>query len=215
MPKDTVAEGSWRAVHPTDAANLLASSKAPWWIAGGWALDLFRGTPTRPHADLDVGVLRRDVGSLLQSLPTWEVFEARDRRLTRLAAGCVPLLDVHSLWCRPTAADLWTIELMLDEADGDTWIYRREPGVRRPMSTVVQQTPDGLPYLAPEIQLLYKSKGSRQRDDADFAQVWPLLDADARTWLHDALELTSPDHRWISVLRPSDAGPSNPTGASS
>src|SRR5262245_16222 len=140
-------------------------------------------------------------GSLLQSFFTWEVFEAKEGCLTQLAAGCVPLLDVHSLWCRPTAADFWTIELMLDEADGDTWIYRREPRLRRPMSTVVQRSPDGLPYLAPEIQLLYKSKGRRERDDADFAHVWPLLDADARTWLLDALELTSPGHHWISVLR--------------
>ena len=215
MPKDTVAAGSWRAVHPTDAANLLASSEAPWWIAGGWALDLFRGTPTRPHTDLDVGVLRRDVASVLHSFSTWEVFEAKDGYLTHLAAGCMPPPDVHSLWCRVTAAEPWTIELMLDEADGDTWIYRREPRIRRPMSTVVRQSPDGLPYLAPEIQLLYKSKGPRERDDVDFAQICPLLAADARRWLHGALELTTPDHEWIAVLRDFEAGPATRTPASS
>jgi hypothetical protein len=147
---------------------------------------------------------------VLHSVSTWEVFEIKDGRLTHLAAGSVPPLDVHSLWCRPTAADPWAIELMLEEADGDTWVYRREPRIRRPMSTVVRQSPDGLPYLAPEIQLLYKSKGPRERDDADFVQIWPLLDADARTWLHDALELTTPDHSWIAVLRASEAGPGTP-----
>src|SRR5688572_32870582 len=116
-------------------------------------------------------------------------------------------LDVHSIWCRPTAADPWTIELMLDEADDDTWVYRREPRIRRPMSTVVRQSPDALPYLAPEIQLLYKSKGPRERDDVDFAQISPLLAADARMWLHDALELTAPDHKWIAVLRDAETGP--------
>jgi hypothetical protein len=196
----------WHSVHPGDAAMLLASSKAPWWIAGGWALDLFSGTPSRPHTDLDVGILRRDVSTVLLGLSTWEVFEAKDGRLIRLADGCVPPVDVHSLWCRPTAADPWTIELMLDEADGDTWVYRREPRIRRSMSTAVRQSPYGLPYLAPEIQLLYKSKARRERDDADFAQICPLLAAHARRWLHDALELADPDHSWIAVLRNSEAG---------
>ena len=215
MPKDIVAEGSWRAIHPTDAANLLAPSEAPWWIAGGWALDLFSGRPTRPHIDLDVGVLRRDVSSVLHGFSTWEVFEAKNGRLIRLAAECVPSLDVYSLWCRPTAADPWAIELMLDEADGDTWVYRREPRIRRAISAVIRQSPDGLPYLAPEIQLLYKSKRPRKRDDVDFAQICPLLAADARRWLHDALELTAPDHRWIAVLKDSKGRSRHSTRASS
>jgi hypothetical protein len=107
-------------------------------------------------------VLVRDLPSVLCSLSTWELFEANDGRLTRLAAECVPSLDAHSLWRRPTSADPWAIELLLDEADGETWVYRREPRIRRPMPTVVRRSSDGLPYLAPEIQLLYKSKGPRE-----------------------------------------------------
>jgi hypothetical protein len=199
--KTPLKDPLWRALHPADAAKVLASCKAPWWIAGGWALDLFRGTPSRPHTDLDVGILRRDLSTVLLGFSTWDVFEAKDGRLTRLAEGCVPPLDVHSLWCRPTAADPWTIELMLDEADGDTWVYRRDPRIRQSMSAAVRQSTDGLPYLAPEIQLLYKSKASRERDEGDFAHICPLLTADAWRWLHDALELADPDHRWIAVLR--------------
>ena len=96
---------------------------------------------------------------------------------------------------------------MLDEADGDTWVYRREPRIRRPMSTAVRQNPDGLPYLAPEIQLLYKSKAPRERDEVDFARTRPLLAADARRWLRDALEIANPDHRWIAALSNPGAGP--------
>jgi hypothetical protein len=201
LPKDAAAEGSWRGAYPRDAANLLALNGAPWWIAGGWALDLFLGRSSRAHADLDVGVLRRDVSTLLRSFAGWEVFEAKKGLLTRLAGGYAPSLDVHSLWCRPTAADPWTIELMLDEADGDTWIYRRVRRIRRPMCTIVRQSPERLPYLAPEIQLLYKSKAPRERDDVDFAQIAPLLGADARRWLREALELVKPHHQWIPVLK--------------
>lgn len=164
-------------------------------------MDVFRGMPSRRHADLDVGVLRRDLSTVLHGLSIWEVFEANDGSLSRLAAGRVPPLDVHSLWCRPTATDPWAIELMLDEADGDTWVYRRDPRIRRSMSTAVRQSPGGLPYLAPEIQLLYKSKAPRERDEMDFARTYPLLAPDARHWLQDALELVNPDHSWITELR--------------
>jgi hypothetical protein len=46
-------------------AALLAGIDSPWWIAGGWALDLFIGDQTRAHEDLDVGILRRDVIDVL------------------------------------------------------------------------------------------------------------------------------------------------------
>jgi hypothetical protein len=201
LKEDFVSGRSWRAIHPYDAASLLAAVSAPWWIAGGWALDLFRAAPARPHVDLDVGVLRCDVLSLLEALSTWQVFEAKDGQLTGLLSGCVPRRDVHSLWCRPTAAEPWTIELMLDEGDREVWIYRRERSIRRSMSEVVRKTADRLPYLAPEIQLLYKSKAPRARDEVDFAAIWPLLDSDARSWLHDAITRVNPYHQWLPLLR--------------
>jgi hypothetical protein len=120
-----------------------------------WRLDAgrFRGTPSHPHTDLDVGILRRDGLTVLHCVSTWEVFEVKGGRLSQLPPGRMPRLDVHSMWCRPTATDRWTIELLLDEADDETWVYRRELRIRRPISTAVRQSPEGLPYLAPEIQL--------------------------------------------------------------
>jgi len=203
VSNDTVAARAWRASHPSDAATFLASSNAPWWIAGGWALDVFRGATSRSHADLDIGILRRDVSTVLLGFSNWDVYEAK---AGRLAARCPPRLDVHSLWCRPTVGDPWTIELMLDESDGDTWVYRRDRRIRRSMATAIRHSPDGLPHLAPEIQLLYKSKAPRHRDEVDFAQIAPLLTADARRWLHDAIQLTAPDHKWIRDLRNYGAG---------
>jgi hypothetical protein len=191
----------WRALSPPDAARLLAGVDAPWWIAGGWALEMFRGTVSRAHIDLDVGVLRRDISRLLDRLSGWEIFEAKAGHLRRLAARALPRTDVHSLWGRPTAGDLWTIELMLDEADGDMWVYRRDPRIRRSLATAIRQNADGISYLAPELQLLYKSRAARKRDDTDFAQTWPLLSDDARLWLCSALELVAPRHPWIENLR--------------
>jgi hypothetical protein len=198
--EEDVSARSWRAIRPHDAAHLLTAVSAPWWIAGGWALDLFRGAPARPHLDLDLGVLRCDVLSLLEAFSTWQVFEAKDGQLTSLGRRCVPRRDVHSLWCRPSVGEPWTIEVMLDEGDREVWIYRRERSIRRSMSEVVRKTADRLPYLAPEVQLLYKSKAPRSRDEVDFAEIRPLLNSDARSWLRDALERVDPHHHWLPLL---------------
>src|SRR5262245_32061357 len=116
----------WRAVHPSEGVVWLSSLSVPWWVAGGWALDLFAGHQSRLHGDLDIGILRRDVLQVLTALRSWECFEAKGGVLTRLQEGVVPRADVNSLWCRPAGTTPWTLELMLDESEGDRWVYRRQ-----------------------------------------------------------------------------------------
>lgn len=59
----TVAALEWDPASPHDAAEWFANVSVPWWITGGWAIALFLNRSTRAHKDLDVGVLRRDVGA--------------------------------------------------------------------------------------------------------------------------------------------------------
>ena len=193
--------GTWESVDPTHAAAWFSSIDAPWWFAGGWALDLHLGRQSRPHADLDVGILRRDISHVRERLAPWDMFEAKDGVLTRLAPAAVPRPDVHSLWCRPSGTIRWTLELMLDESVDDVWVYRRNSSIRRALSTVIRRDASGLPYLAPEVQLLYKSRHVRPRDHDDFELIAPVLDAGSRDWLMAALERCDPGHSWISALR--------------
>lgn len=202
MPPEEKSDlGAWQTVDPTACATWFAAVEVPWWIAGGWALDLYFGRQSRTHGDLDVGILRRDVGAVRERLSAWEMFEAKDGTLTRLELGKAPRREVNSLWCRPADSSLWTVQLLLDESADDAWIYRRKPSIRRPLSTAIRITASGLPYLAPEIQLLYKARGLRPRDQSDFELIAPLLEASARDWLVDALHRCEPEHPWISALR--------------
>lgn len=194
--------GTWQAAHPAECADWLSKLTVPWWVAGGWALDLFAGGPSRPHGDLDVGVFRRDVRRVLDALSSWEIFEAKNGALTRLNAGEAPRAEVNSLWCRPAGAVQWVMELMLDESADDFWVFRRQPDIRRPLSMAVRRSCQGLPYLAPEIQLLYKANNPRTRDQADFERIAPRLDPGGRAWLKEALSRLDPDHAWIRRLRP-------------
>lgn len=64
MPEDEVLPpGGYRVDHPVwhpwAPAEVLARLRevtAPWYIAAGWALDLFRGEQTREHEDTEVGL---------------------------------------------------------------------------------------------------------------------------------------------------------------
>jgi len=75
-PACSVAE--WYRASPRDAVEWFARASVPWWVAGGWAIDLFLNRSTRQHHDLDVGVLRRDIGEILRSIEPCETFEAKD-----------------------------------------------------------------------------------------------------------------------------------------
>jgi hypothetical protein len=148
--------GKWRMTLPAVAASWLSFLEVPWWIAGGWALDLFIGAQTRPHADLDIGILRRDLWEVLRHLSSWEFFEAKDGVLTRLGAAEDLKLEVHSLWSRPAGTTPWALEWLLEEAQGEQWMFRGQREITRPLTEVVRRS-EGMPYLAPEIQLLYKA----------------------------------------------------------
>jgi hypothetical protein len=158
MASNPSALGAWQSVHPAQCADWFSTLTASWWVAGGWALDLYAGAQSRPHGDLDVGVLRRDVRNVLAVLSSWEVFEVRTGALARLNAGDQPSTEVNSLWCRPMGASLWVMQLLLDESADGFWVFRRQPDIRLPLGVAVRRTSAGLPYLSPEIQLLYKAK---------------------------------------------------------
>ena len=166
----------WEPLRPADAAELLGGLDVPWWIAGGRALDALA---PRAHEDLDVMVLRRDVDRVVAALPGWELDD-----------------KCNSVWARPRGAERWHLELVLDDADGDTWRYRRDARVTRPLASL------GAPRgpLAPEVVLLYKTKDDSEKARSDFAAVVPQLSADARAWLRDTVALAHPDSVHLAVL---------------
>ena len=59
MTDETNQFGPWQPWQPEEVASFFSTLTVPWWIAGGWALDLFLGVQTREHEDIDVQILRR------------------------------------------------------------------------------------------------------------------------------------------------------------
>jgi len=95
------------------------------------------------------------------------------------------------------------IDFLLTEMD-EVWKYRRESLVIRSLDRTGLRTESGIPYLAPELVLLFKSRNTsnqeRLKDQSDFELALPHLDPERRAWLHWALVATSPDHPWINQL---------------
>jgi Aminoglycoside-2''-adenylyltransferase len=193
----------WDAWRPEVAAERLAGIDVPWYIAAGWALDLFRGGQTREHEDLEVAVPQERFAEVRRALADLDVFvpvgEGLVRPLDHLTAE--ELAETHQTWFREPSTERWRLDVFREPSQGETWICRRDTRVRRPFAEVIRRTPDGIPYGAPEIVLLYKAKhAAREKDQADFTAVQPLLSPAQRAWLAEALAVVQPGHRWLDAL---------------
>lgn len=171
--------------------------RGPWGFAGGWAIDLFLGLETRAHADVDVAILREDQAQLHEVLAGARLEKVIDHTLIVWPPDemlALPVHEIHASW-----PDGYHLEFLLNELRGSDWTFRRNDGVRLSMECAFLAR-DDIPFLAAEIALLYKSKGTAAKDDADFQRALPRLDAERRAWLRDALVRTAPDHHWIPAL---------------
>ena len=198
--------GDWDPLSPGELAHTLAPVRARWWLAGGWALDLFLGRETRAHDDIDVQILRPEHLRVRSALAAWDAHAAEPAGTLRpwpvdeeLPPG------VHDIWCRRSSADPWAFQLLIADTAGGDWVYRRDPRIRRPLAELSGPTSTrAMQVLSPDIQLLYKSKALRPKDQQDFDAVLPALTTLQRRWLRTALTTAAPGHPWLHALR--DAG---------
>ncbi len=189
------------------------SNPLPWWIAGGHALDLFVGRQTRVHGDIDVSILRSAATRLRPRFPGWDLNLAHDGVLTPWDGRRAIAPPYNSLWCRRDPRDPWRLQVLLEDGDSERWVCRRHPALTVPMDDAVFRTTGGVPYMAPQLQLLMKARETRPKDDADFSVVWPLLSADQAGWLVGALRRYYPGHPWLDQTGNGERRPHMETGS--
>lgn len=164
----------------------LAGVGVPWFVTSGWALELFTGQPSRYHDDLDVGIFRQDALVLRAHLL------ARGWRLDKVVDdGKYSLWDTADL--EPGVTQVHArrgdafLDILLSPRSEDAWVYKRDEAVSLPLHQAVLRA-DGVPYLAPEIILLFKSRsttaagesGPRSKDEADFGRIVPNFSAEQK-----------------------------------
>jgi aminoglycoside-2''-adenylyltransferase len=190
---------AWDAWRPEQVASLLSGIDVPWYVAAGWAIDLFLGGQRREHEDLEIAVPQARFDEVARALAGFEIFVIADAKAWPLASYPATL-DTHQTWIREPLTGLWRFDVFREPSDGDTWICRRDSVIRMPYAELIVWTAGGIPYGRPEVILLYKAKHARPKDDADFEAAVPLLEPERRRWLRDGLELVHPGHRWLRLL---------------
>lgn len=183
-------------------ANEMLAAPFEWYVSGGWALDLFHGQVQRVHHDVDA-IVQRSAQLELQEYLTardWQLITPYEKRLELWPPHMRLELPRHQVHAH-RADDF--IDLLLTEME-TVWKYRREPSILRSKEKMCLRSAGGIPYLAPELVLLFKSRNTsnheRAKDQIDFENTLPQLDSERRAWLRWALVATAPEHSWLQQL---------------
>lgn len=172
-----------------------------WCLAGGQAIAHVVGRPFRTHQDLDIVVRRTEQLAVRDWLDDWNLYAADPPGTLRpWTAGETLPATVHDIWCHREGGTSWELQIMLQETDSASWHYRRDArvhGAIKDLATFVA----GVPCLRMDLQLLYKSKATRPKDELDFRELLPVLSIAERRNLARWLQLTHPDgHPWTAAL---------------
>lgn len=184
---------------PEEVARRLSGVAAPWYVAAGWALDLFRGRQTREHGDIEVAVPAARFAEVRDRLPGYAFDAAGSGRIWQ-DASAAELAGTHQTWVRDPGTGQYLVDVFREPHDGDLWVCRRDESIRLPYTDIIQFSAEGIPYLAPEWVLLFKAKAVRAKDQKDFDGVVPLLTSQQRETLAELLQRVHPGHGWLAAL---------------
>jgi len=109
-----------------ELARLMRGFPRPWYIAGGWAIDLFLGRETREHDDIDVTIFRNDQAELRTHLAAWAFEKVVDGQRLPWADGewlGLPVHEVHA-----TSETRARVEFLLNEWSGAIVAVPKESG---------------------------------------------------------------------------------------
>lgn len=191
---------AWDAWHPDELAQRLNDIRAPWCVAGGWALDLWHGAQTRKHDDLEFTVLREDLSTFRNALSPLKLYSAHSGVVERLPEAHDPSAEITQFWGFDCTADCWRVDMMIEPGTAEMWAYKRDPSLQRSRDEMVMRTEDGIPYLNPAAVLLFKARDRRPKDQQDFERALPKLPHIERAWLRNCLDLLHPGNEWAGAL---------------
>jgi hypothetical protein len=196
-----------------EVVGMLSSLYIPWYVAGGWAIDLYVQQYRRKHKDIDIAIFRRDQlvvqGYFLErGWKLWKYVGNSTAREPWLPGERLELPD-RGIFVEPVD-EIPSIDILLSEIEGDEWYYHKDSRIRHPVRSVGMRSTLEIPLLSPEIVLLFKARHvygdepndilNRQKDENDFQAVHRFLTAKRRAWLAQVIELLYPNHPWLKYL---------------
>ena len=168
-----------------------------WALAGGWAIDFFLNQKTREHNDIEIATWRDEQSELQGFLSAWKCDYYQKGVAFHWTEQQTLELPVHELHCRQNGNKL---EILLNERQGNEWIFRRNPRITYPEEKFSLESIQGIRILSPEVVLLYKSKSPNQNDDTDLKNALKKMETDQIKWVQENIKTLYSDHRWLQVL---------------
>jgi hypothetical protein len=201
---DTPDINAWQPWTPNEVYKRFAGIDAPWCVVGGWAIDLWLGEQTRPHDDIEISILREDLAQFRAALPDCEFFAAGSGKVTRLGPA-EPATEIHQVWCLEKETKKWRLDIMIEPGSRQTgafgtWHFKHDPSICKARNETVLRDWNGVPFMCPEVVLLFKAKNIRAKDQFDFESVLSTFHTQ-QYWLAEAIEKVYPRNPWIEKLR--------------
>ncbi|MFI1919114.1 hypothetical protein [Nocardia sp. NPDC020380] len=162
-------------------------------------MDLFIGHTSRKHDDIEITVPRAAFGEVAAALPEYE-WDVVGGGMVWSYADVADQPELHQTWLRDISTGSYHLDVFREPHAGDQWICRRDPSITLPYAELIEIGDAGIPYVIPEVTLLFKAKAHRPKDNSDFARVIPLLPDHRITRLAEWLGRVHPGHEWLAAL---------------
>ena len=172
------------------AKNMMNKFGYPWFIVGDWAIELFRDKETRIHDDIEIGIYREQQMQLFRYLGKYEKYYIDNR--SRI--GKYEKKEWEKEFLRLPIRELCIeyegseIKILLNEKDDVDWIYGRNNKIKHERSNVIRFTNNRIPYLCPEIALLYKTEELRNEDKDGISKALGKMNEYEKKWFIDSIE---------------------------
>lgn len=203
--------------------DLLRNADFSWAVCGGFALELFLDRQTRVHDDIDICVFEEDRERIVRYMlrENWDVYEFRGqgkvrpiadpaasesgRNLMLLREKCELVKfypcdngDLYHQFFHTGVRDLNYLDFLFNTVIDKWFLTNGEWNIEREVSGAILHR-EGIPYLAPEIVLLYKSaRWADEKNRLDYAQAYSRLSQEQKAWLHNSLQVCYPQgHPWL------------------
>lgn len=198
-----ISQNIWNPLTPKEVKTIFKDTDFRWWIAGGYTLEAFVGFSYRHHSDIDVLLLREETKDLMYQLTDWELYLASPPGNLKEWDHREPLPPtVTDIWVKEKGQSIWSFQIMINDSKNNQFIYKRDPSILFDIEKFTWKAKDEIPFLAPELQLLYKAKDRREKDDLDFQQCMSLMAEDKRKWLIEKItKCFSSEHPWVIATK--------------
>lgn len=122
----------WQAWTPAQVAARLAGTSARWYVAAGWALDLFVGGLGRDHDDLEIGVPRGRFGEIIDALPGFEWDSVGGGQVWPFPEEAD---STHQTWLREPATGCYRLDVFREPHQGTVGCAGATPRSPCPMTS--------------------------------------------------------------------------------